>query len=208
MQEQIEARAALNGGGAGHELVPKIEAEAANATLPVRAGLKRSPVWAVVGDEAGREELRRRVTETTDSMTAIAKDYRVSPQTLTRAIAPFRWPRPPGAPPPPSKADGTPLPGKRLAADIADTGMVKARLLRALDRQIDKVDGRIRKKGAEVEEKDARILSNLAKTLSTLMQMGESGKTSNDAEPPDRDEDAEERLAERIKRWARGEQGY
>ncbi|HET7714832.1 MAG TPA: hypothetical protein VFK86_04330, partial [Bauldia sp.] len=69
-------------------------------------------------------------------------------------------------------------------------------------------DGRIRKMGAEVEEKDARILSNLAKTLSTLMQMGESGKTSNDAEPPDRDEDAEERLAERIKRWARGEQGY
>ena len=112
--------------------------------------------------------------------------------------------RPPGAPLAPTKADGSLIAGKRLASEIADAGMVKARLLRAVDRQIDKVDGRLRKKGAVVEEKDSRILGNLAKTLSALMQIGEGGTTSKDAEPPN-SEELEADLARRITRWARGE---
>jgi len=206
MQDQVEARAGLNGSGAGHEFVPMLDAETAAVPQAARPG-RRSPIWAIMADEAKREELRRRVMETTESYTAIAKHYGTSTQTLGRAIAPYGWPRPPGAPPAPKRADGSPIGGKRLASEIADAGMVKARLLRAVDRQIDKVDGRLRKKGAEVEEKDSRILGNLAKTLSALMQIGEGGTTSKDAEPSN-SADAEQGLADRIKRWARGEQGY
>ena len=203
MQDQVEARAGLNGAGAGHDFVPMLDAETAAVPQPARPG-RRSPIWAIMADEAKREELRRRVMETTESYTAIAKHYGTSTQTLGRAIAPYGWPRPPPAP---KRADGSPIGGKRLASEIADAGMVKARLLRAVDRQIDKVDGRLRKKGAEVEEKDSRILGNLAKTLSALMQIGEGGTTSKYAEPSN-SADAEQGLADRIKRWARGEQGY
>lgn len=91
----------------------------------------------------------------------------------------------------------------RLADTMADAGMVRARLLRAVDRQARLVDRRLTGGEATIDERDARILGHLAKTLGTLMEIGEGGRTSKDREPPDRD-DAEDRLAERIRRWARG----
>ena len=94
-------------------------------------------------------------------------------------------------------------PRARLASTMADAGLVQARLLRAIDRQVRLVDAGLAGSDAVLDERDARILGHLAKTLGTLMEIGEGGKTSKDKEPPDRD-DAEERLAERIKRWARG----
>ena len=94
MQDQVEARAGLNGAGAGHDFVPMLDAETAAVPQPARPG-RRSPMWAIMADEAKREELRRRVMETTESYTAIAKHYGTSTQTLGRAIAPYGWPRPP-----------------------------------------------------------------------------------------------------------------
>lgn len=92
---------------------------------------------------------------------------------------------------------------RRYARTMADAGKVRARLLGAIDRQVGMIDARLMDEGTEIEERDSRILANLAKTLSTLMEIEEGGKTSKDREPPERD-DAEDRLAERIKRWARG----
>jgi len=81
---------------------------------------------------------------------------------------------------------------------------VRKQLIRAVQRQATMVDARLAADGAEVEERDSRILGNLAKTLATLVEIGEGGKRSKDnKEPPDRD-DTEDRLAERIKAWARG----
>jgi len=91
----------------------------------------------------------------------------------------------------------------RLADTMADAGMVRARLLRAIDRQVRIVDARLTGAEAEIDERDSRILGHLAKTLGMLMEIGEGGRTSKDREPPDRD-DPEDRLAERIKKWARG----
>lgn len=92
---------------------------------------------------------------------------------------------------------------RHYAKTMADAGKVRARLLGAIDRQVGMIDARPMDEGTEIEERDSRILANLAKTLSTLMEIEEGGKTSKDRELPERD-DAEERLAERIKRWARG----
>jgi hypothetical protein len=221
MQEQIEARAVLNGGGAGygdaaHGIAPvldaetlALDAETMAVMVPATERARRaSPVLGPIrADPVRYGELRRLVTETVVSLIAISVLDGIAETTLRNLIKAEGWVRPAKAPKSPVMPDGAPLPRKRLAADIADVGMVRSRLLRAVDRQIDKVDGRLKKKGAVVEEKDSRILGHLAKTLSALMEMGEGGKTSRDAEPPDRG-DVEERLAERIKRWARGEQGY
>lgn len=92
---------------------------------------------------------------------------------------------------------------RRALTRMTDPEKVRKRLLRAIDRQVRMVDARLAGDGAEIEERDSRILANLAKTLSTLMEIGEGGRTSKDREAPDRD-DAEHRLAERIETWARG----
>ena len=69
------------------------------------------------------------------------------------------------------------------------------------------IERRLSGDGAEVEERDSRILGNLAKTLSTLVEIGEGGTSTKDnpkhREPTDRG-DAEARLARRIEAWARG----
>jgi hypothetical protein len=163
---------------------------------------------AIRADAARYAEVKRLVTETTLSLKTISEETGIAYTTLRNLIRAERWERRADAPKRPAMPDGSPLPRKRLAEDISDIEMVRARLLRAVDQQIDKVELRLRKKTAVVEEKDSRILGHLAKTLGALMQIGTGGTTSNQAEPADRDEDVDERLAERIKRWARGEQGY
>jgi hypothetical protein len=97
---------------------------------------------------------------------------------------------------------------RKPKGDGSQIGIAKVRLVSAVNRQIELVEKRLEGKNAKVEEKDSRILGNLAKTLGTLIEIGERGKPSNDAEPTSRGEDVERRLAERIKAWARGEQGY
>ena len=214
MQELIEARAALNGSGAGrgdagHGMVPVLDAEILPVAVPEveRAG-RPSPVLDALRADPERYALARQlVTGTVLGLTEIAEKVGLSQTTLRNLIRQEGWVRHAKAPREPAMPDGSRLPRKRLASAIADAGMVQARLLRAVDRQIGKVDGRLKKKDAEVDEKDSRILGHLAKTLGALMQMGEGGKTSNHAEPADRG-DVDERLAERIKKWARGEQGY
>ena len=128
------------------------------------------------------------------------------PETLRRRIGAEKWIRPEGAPKAPEAVGGKTAGMRRLANSMADAGMVQARILRAVDRQIGKVDARLRKKGTEVEERDSHILGNLAKTLGALMNTGSGGTTSKDVERPNRAE-VEARLAERIRRWARGEEG-
>jgi hypothetical protein len=204
MQDQIETHAGLNGSGGRREPMPTTavinggeEGEApVNATAPPRYRLV-----ALMRDPALRAELKRRVTETDDTYKSMGDWLGVSPGAVQSHAKRMAWPRPPTA------RGGHAAPAIEIATIDQTAQLVRARLLQAVIRQVEKVDGRLRKKGTEVDEKDSRILGNLAKTLATLMQMGACGKTSNDAEPADRG-DVDERLAERVKRWARGEQGY
>jgi hypothetical protein len=88
---------------------------------------------------------------------------------------------------------------------MADAEVVKARLLRAVDRQIDKIEQRVRKKDASVDEKEARTLGTLAKTLQTLIALDrDAGAQPDQPEPLDRDE-LRAALARRLSIWA--EQG-
>jgi hypothetical protein len=167
-------------------------AEVAHA-VPVVAGLTL-PFGL---DAAAFAELRRRIEETTGSTRSIAAQYGIPPGSLARFIAGEGWTRPPGAPKAPG---GRRQGGRRLAATIADAGLVTARLLRAVDRQIGKIETRLKKKGAMVEEKDARILGHLGRTLATLMAL-ENGASAKEPEPADRAE-LTARLADRIARWA------
>lgn len=215
MQEQIDVRAGLNGGGARYDAMPPLDVDPLPGSPPggeaeaCRLRAKRpSALDAILADPDKREKLRRQVTETTRAQRDIAREWKVHPSTLGRWIAAECLQRPEGAPKATRPKDGGPAGMARLASSMADAGIVQARILRAVDRQVGKIHMRIRKKGADIEERDSRILGNLAKTLGTLMQIGTGGKTSNQAEPPDRDEDVEAQLAERIKKWARGEQGY
>jgi len=81
---------------------------------------------------------------------------------------------------------------------------VMGRLITAVDRQLGKIETRLRKRGAEPEEKDARILGNLAKTLATLMALErDGGAKATQTEPVDRGEFRVE-LARRIAAWADG----
>jgi hypothetical protein len=156
-----------------------------------------------MADPAERERLRRRVMETADTYDEMAEPYGVSGGTLWNFVQRQRWPRPQHA-----------RKGNRARtvpdADFRTSGtqIVRARLLDAVDRQLGLVAKRLSGKGADVEERDSRILGNLAKTLGVLIEIGGGGKTTKDAETPTRGEDVERRLAERIKAWARGEQGY
>lgn len=96
---------------------------------------------------------------------------------------------------------------RRTTRARATPEAVRRQMLRALARQVQSIDQRLMGDGAEVEERDSRILGNFAKTLATLVEIGEGGaRTKNnpkDREPTDRG-DAEARLAERIEAWARG----
>ena len=153
----------------------------------------------LVQDPAWRKELERRVTTTIEPLTGIARDLGIDLRALGEYVGRVGLVRPKGAP----------VAGRqRLASGMSDAGDVRDRLLRVVDRQVGKIDAKLSRKDAEVDERDSRILGNLAKTLGVLMQTGEGGKTSKEAEPPDRDEEADARLAERIRSWARGEQGY
>jgi transposase-like protein len=211
MHEQIEARAALNGSGTAHMVAPAPEVETLPAPAPevgteLPGGRLPSLLDAIMADPERREALRRQVMETTESIRDIAKGWGVNHETLRRRIKNEGWPRPAGAPKATRPSDGGAAGMRRLANSMADAGMVQARILRAVDRQIGKIDARLRKKGAEIEERDARILGNLAKTLGALTEIGSGGTTSKEMERPNRAE-VEARLAERIRRWARGEEG-
>lgn len=218
MQEQIGARAGLNGSGAGYEFPSANEAGVAGGEGGTTGGSSRStslamsggveegaprpryPLVALMRDPATRAELKRRVTETDESYQSMADWLGVSRGAIQSHAKRQAWPRPPTA------RGGHAAPSIELATLDQNAQLIRARLLQAIVRQVDKVDARLRKRDAEVDEKDSRVLGNLAKTLSTLMQMGEGGTTAKEMERPNRAE-VEARLAERIRRWARGEEG-
>jgi hypothetical protein len=222
MHDHTTAPAGLNGSGAGYrpaatpddtvttgsEAAPDGNDEtvtdadgAESESSPGDAEAKplggRRRLALLLEEPAWRADLKRRVTTTTESLTKIAEDLGIDHRALCEYAKRVEWGRPKGAP----------ATGQRLASDMSDAGMVRDRLLRVVDRQVGKIDAKLSRKDAEVDECDSRILGHLAKTLGVLMQTGEGGKTSKETEPPDRG-DVEERLAERIKKWARGEQGY
>jgi len=210
MQEQIESRAGLNGGGAergiageASGLVATATAEAADAGRPPT---QRARLEMVMADPVRRADIHRRVTKTAEPLRSIATDHGVSSRRLGEWGREHRWPRLPDAPQRPKRKSTPTADGSGLGLD--EMSIAKERLVGVLDRQIELVEKRLRRKGAEVEEKDARILGNLAKTLGALMQIGEGPRTTKDAETPTRGEDVDRRLAERIKAWARGERGY
>ena len=149
--------------------------DAAQAVSPLRSGRRSPALEALKADRERYDELRRWVTETKASWGAIERDIRGDRLADTTCTLSNRdgcgRRRAAGADQDRRVADGRASGSRR---EISDTEMVKARLLRAIDRQIDKVDRRLRKRGAVVEEKHSRILGNLAKTLSALMQMGKA----------------------------------
>jgi hypothetical protein len=134
-----------------------------------------------------------RVEATTEPMRAIAKDIGVSARSLTRFKEKERWTRMPAAPK--RKRKGQPPP-----ATGGDFALIKQKLLAAVDRQIDAVNGQAREGGAE--EKSARALATLAKTLETLMALErDGGARQATAEPVNRAE-LREALARKIAQWS------
>ncbi len=217
MENTVHKSSGLNGSGGGLAPPPgptpegEADREGSDpcAVAPQSGGPPPAPrrftsrVAAIMADPTERAELRRRVCETTNSYHQIARDFGAKLTTLTRRVTAEGWLRPEGAPVTTLREDGTTVSRPPLAASLADAGAVRFRLLRAVDRQVAQIESRARKRGASIEERDARMLGNLAKTLSTLMEIGEGGATSKDAEPQNRDE-LEADLARRIEKWARG----
>lgn len=156
----------------------------------------------IMADPVAREALRRRYEETRETQIAIAKDIGVSDTCLSRYAKEAGWTRPPRLQ---TRSEaGAEAIERSLATTIADAGAVTARLLRSVDRQIRKIDGRLMKRGSEIEEKDSRILGHLARTLATLMALDrDGGATAKEPERVDRDE-LNADLARRIARWAEG----
>ena len=171
-----------------------------NGSLPAEAG--RGAMAALAADPARRAEARRRIEETGDSYRRIADDLAVPPGSLHRYASLSGWTRPPEAPKAPARAVGAP-PGRRpLAATMGDAEAVMGRLVRAVDRQVGRIESRLRRRGADFEEKDARILGTLAKTLATLMALErDGGAKARETEPADRGEFRGE-LLRRIAAWA------
>jgi len=145
------------------------------------------------------EALRREVEETTLSYAAIGRRFGLARGSLHRFAGERGWRRPEGAPIAAQRARPA---GRRLAKTIDDGEAVTARLLRVVDRQINTIDTRLRRRGTVIDEKDARLLVHLAKTLQTIMALGRDGgagtKESADRDEPDAD------LARRIALWAEG----
>jgi hypothetical protein len=151
-------------------------------------------------DAEAREELRRKVEETPVAIEAIASEISVPRSSLDTFYKEQGWTRPKGAAK--STTGSQARPRSRLPLSFVDAGAVKVRLLRAVDRQIQKIDARTRKKGASVEEKDARTLGTLAKTLETLMALErDGGAKAETPEPIDREE-IRAAVARRIAQWA------
>lgn len=166
-----------------------------------RGGRRPGRLAAILADPAAAAELRRRVEETSASIRRIAIDMDVPAGSLDHHIRREGWSRPPGA----SVARGGRL-GRRAVREMADAAAVQVRLLRAVDRQVVKIDARLRKPGAEADEKDARTLASLAKTLATLMAPGGDRARTKATEPADSGYFRAE-LARKIAAWAaeRGE---
>jgi hypothetical protein len=176
-----------------------------NGSLPAEAG--RGAIAALAADPARRAEARRRVEETPDSYHRIARDLAVPPGSLHRYAALSGWTRPPEAPKAAVRAAGAPPGRRRLASTLGDAETVMGRIVRAVDRQLGKVETRLGRKGSDIEEKDARILGTLAKTLATLMALErDGGAKARETEPVDR-EQLNADLARRIARWAEGREG-
>jgi hypothetical protein len=163
--------------------------------------IARASLAALMRDPETREDLRQRIEETDESLNGIGKALCVSSGTISSYVKKQGWTRPDSAPKPARPA----VSNHRLAETMADAEVVKARLLRAVDRQIDKIEQRVRKKDASVDEKEARTLGTLAKTLQTLIALDrDAGAQPDQPEPLDRDE-LRAALARRLSIWA--EQG-
>jgi hypothetical protein len=165
----------------------------------LRERMSAPEMRAALAEPGLRETVRRQVENTERSLRAIADEFLFPRSSFDRFVAEQDWPRPDGAP----VAQGGSRAGeRRLAATLDDAGAVMARIVRAADRQVRRIDLRLRKPGAEAEEKDARILGHLARTIKTLTapDRGE-GATAREPEPVDRAE-LNARLVRRIRQWA------
>ncbi|HZP20074.1 MAG TPA: hypothetical protein VFB16_07665 [Bauldia sp.] len=162
--------------------------------------VKRVPALARIRADAVRHaELRRQVEETDAPVHAIARAFAVPSSSLYTHIKDEGWQRPVGLirrPP----ADRT---KRKLATRLDDAASVAERLLRVVDRQVVRVEQRLRRSKDAVEERDARLLGHLAKVLQTLMALGRDDGAQRQPESADRDFDHAD-LAERIARWAAG----
>jgi hypothetical protein len=196
--EHLHDGGGVNGAGPGGGSV------VANGVDPEGGGAIVAVGMAALGEPSFRDGIRRAIEETVASERSIAQSFGAPPGSFARYVAKQAWRRPPGAP---VKVGGVAKGSRRLAASIADAGGVMARLLRAVDRQIGKIETRLARKGAVIEEKDARILTHLAKTLHTLMALErDDGATAKEPEPVDR-EGMDTELARRIRDWAEGREG-
>jgi hypothetical protein len=194
MTDVMAVPVAARGGNGAH--MPGAPTPFSPAPSPALPALRRTPG---VFDAALIERARVAVEETVRPLRLIALDLDVSTGSLSRLALEMDWTRPPGAPrSPPVAARGR----RKLAQSLADAGAVTGRLLRATDRQLAKVETRLRRPGTTIEEKDARILGHLARTLATLMTL-QNGGSANTPEPVDRAQLNAE-LLRRITRWAEG----
>lgn len=195
--EVIFMDAITNGAAPAAVSLPLVPCDAAGDGRPVRRATRPNPILLLPAERYAA--LRRAVETTTRALSAIAADFALAPRTLARMVEKEAWPRPYGAP------VGKRLAGvSHLARATSDAGMVRARLLRAVDRQIAAIDRRTRERGSDVEEKDARTLGILAKTLETVMALAGGTATPLEREPADR-ERTRAALAEKIARWAEEE---
>jgi transposase-like protein len=145
------------------------------------------------------EAVRRLVVGTDMPITAIAAAEGVSDSAVRNWVHKYNWPRPEGAPP-----LGVP---RRQLDSTERRAKLTVRLYRAVGRQLKGLETRARDAKEAFTEKDARTLGLLARTLTTLTELDrDTGSNVREPEIADRDTiDAE--LAERIARWAAGEEG-
>jgi hypothetical protein len=192
-----------NGRGQGFSIGDAVVAPGQAAAVPLFAPQPRrrpSTSAEIMADPETHEAIRRLVTESTLSYRAIGGRYGLRGSRVRDWAVRHAWPRPPGAPKAPTRRDGTPVARRPRPAE-SDIAAVRRRLVRAVDRQIARIEKGRQATDAAAGERDSRILANLAKTLATLTEKGEGGATRNRMELPDRDA-LEERLARKIERWA------
>ncbi|WP_421724260.1 hypothetical protein [Bauldia sp.] len=147
---------------------------------------------ALMADSAVRESIRYRIEQTSESLHAIAKDHGVPRGSLHSLMRQKGWTRPRDAP----KAHRP-----RGAPRLADMGVVRGRLLKAVSRQIARIEKRGDANDPAGDEKDARTLVSLAKTLETLIALERDVGADQQTEPTDR-ASLRAALARRIDQWA------
>ena len=125
-------------------------------------------------DPALIAEAKRLVETTTISQTRIGATLGLTSQAISNLSRAGGWQRPAGAPQAPRLSRASRSPVTRTDAVAARRERLVMRFYRACERQLALVERKLRRPRAEMEEKDVRALGLLAKTLGTLMALGEN----------------------------------